>query len=187
MKKILFVVLALGLLLGVSTGAHAYGTEIDVINSGYYFGQYLFNTDVPGGEWSWTHNPLCSPTGNIGFASLTINAYDVDLFGTPTPEVDNIYAYDAATTTWVLLGFLSGNDGVTSNTTFSLGSQLFDDIKTGLNVKIAIDTLNGGWAVTLNSSTLEICCCPAPIPGTLLLLGSGLLGLVGVGVRKKFA
>ena len=27
--------------------------------------------------------------------------------------------------------------------------------------------------------------CPAPIPGSLLLLGSGVLGLVGIGVRRR--
>jgi hypothetical protein len=27
--------------------------------------------------------------------------------------------------------------------------------------------------------------CPAPIPGSLMLLGSGILGLVGVGIRRK--
>jgi hypothetical protein len=29
--------------------------------------------------------------------------------------------------------------------------------------------------------------CPAPIPGSLLLLGSGVLGLVGIGIRRKSA
>lgn len=30
-------------------------------------------------------------------------------------------------------------------------------------------------------------CVPAPIPGSMLLLGSGILGLVGVGIRRKSA
>jgi hypothetical protein len=29
------------------------------------------------------------------------------------------------------------------------------------------------------------CPCPTPIPGSLLLLGTGVLGLVGIGLRKK--
>jgi hypothetical protein len=44
---------------------------------------------------------------------------------------------------------------------------------------------NSGFIV--NSLDLETYCKPTPIPGSLLLLGSGILGLVGIGFRRKSA
>lgn len=43
-------------------------------------------------------------------------------------------------------------------------------------------SVNGGAGIVIDDLTY---CHPAPIPGSLLLLGSGILGLVGVGWRKK--
>jgi hypothetical protein len=40
----------------------------------------------------------------------------------------------------------------------------------------------GGAGIVIDDLTY---CHPAPIPGSLLLLGSGILGLVGVGMRRK--
>jgi hypothetical protein len=43
-------------------------------------------------------------------------------------------------------------------------------------------SVDGGAGIVIDDLTY---CHPAPIPGSLLLLGSGILGLVGVGRRKK--
>lgn len=149
-------------------------------------------------DWGWTHNAIAS-----GFtsASLNISAYDVD----ETPcgffncEVDNIEAYDAATSTWILLGALTGDDNAFSFTEFDIyaaaGGALIDDIETGLQVRMDIDANNGGWLVSLAKSVITTdgadpgnpnpSTVPLPAAGWLLFAGVG--AMAAAGRRKKSA
>jgi hypothetical protein len=178
MKKSFFLLMAVLVLgLGLTGAALASCTDMVTYPTGYFASDPNTYYSLPyyrwyGDNWDWTHNGVCS--SGVQSASLTIAAFDVD---SSYGEVDNIYGWNNQTSSKILLGSLTGVDNAVSNTTFTLPSSLYDEVQSGLKVFIDIDTAKGGYAVTLLSSTLEAQC--VPLPGTLMLLSSGLLGLAG--------
>lgn len=135
-------------------------------------------------DWSWQHNAIGTP---FSTATLNVSAFDVDF---ASGERDEIFAMDSGN--WVSLGFLTGTDGAWEfGNGFVLGSNFFDDITTGLNVRIDIDTTNAGWVVTLGKSSLSLDegVLPPPTPGvpeptTWAMLITG-FGLVGAAARRR--
>lgn len=135
-------------------------------------------------DWGWTHSAIA---GAFTTASLSISAFDVDY---SSGETDNIYALDSGD--WVFLGTLTGSDGNWEyGNAFNLGSNFFDDIATGLQVKIDIDATNSGWVVTLGKSALSLDggALPPPLPGVpepsswaMMIAG---FGLVGASMRRR--
>lgn len=205
MKKFLVILLSLGLLLGLGTAAVAstvdtiqapteYFVPTDAQKYDYNYWRYNGDPRWGGGNWGWEHNAI---GGGITAAVLNISAFDVDFINTNIylpdliGERDQIFANDSGT--WVNLGFLDGGNDIWQWTAFTLGANFFDDIANGLEVKIEIDTLNEGWAITLAKSSLEINggVRPDPNPGavpepaTMMLFGLGLLGLAGVTRKQK--
>jgi hypothetical protein len=142
-------------------------------------------------DWQWQHGAIAA-----GFATATLNisAFDVDTDGnggTFPPEVDKIFAWDAASATWIELGNLLGFGDVWEFTSFNLGASLFDDVATGLKVKMDIDVGNIGWAVTLAKSTLTTDGTGAgnpnpgvPEPASWAMMIAG-LGVVGAAMRRR--
>jgi PEP-CTERM motif len=134
-------------------------------------------------DWGWQHNAIA---GTITAASLNISAFDVDF---DDGEIDNIYAYDNGVA--VLLGALAGGSDIYSFTTFSLGSNFYDDIASGLQVWVDIDSNNSGWQLTLAKSSLTVnggTLPPAgpgvPEPASWAMLIGG-FGLAGSALRRK--
>jgi hypothetical protein len=178
MKKSFFLLMAVLVLgLGLTSAALASCTDTITNPTGFFASDPTTYYSAPyyrwnGENWDWTHNGVCS--AGVQSATLTIKAFDVDSI---SGEVDKIYGWDTTSSNYMLLGSLTGVTDAVSNTTFTLPSSLYDEVQSGLKVFIEIDTDNQNFAVTLLSSTLEAQC--VPLPGTLMLLSSGLLGLAG--------
>lgn len=98
-----------------------------------------------GEDWGWTHNPIATA---FTTATLSVSAYDVDA----PSEVDEIWVKDEGV--MVLLGTLEGSNNAFSFTSFNLGANLFNEVASGLEVFMKIDTGDDGWLVSLSNSTL---------------------------------
>ena len=63
------------------------------------------------------------------------------------------------------------------------GSELFsnyaDEIRSGYVVNIS--------TIPRSSMVMKSQICPTPIPGSILLMGSGVLGMVAIGLRRRRA
>ncbi|MEN6351139.1 MAG: hypothetical protein ABFD08_17310 [Syntrophomonas sp.] len=195
MKKRLVSLLVLSLLLAFTAMAQAAGyTDTIQTPTNYFVPTDAQKYDSPyyrwnGQDWGWTHGAIA---GSINSATLNISAFDVDYESWSSyysGERDAVYAYDNGVKTF--LGYLAGGNDIWSYTTFTLGSNFYDDINAGLQVWFEIDTTDEGWAVTLTKSALSIDGGElpgpqpgaVPIPGAVLLFAPGLAGLAVI--RKK--
>jgi hypothetical protein len=165
-------------------------------NTGFFTPAGGFETSSPyyrgyGEGWGWTHGAIAS---GFASASLNISAYDVDYL---SGELDTIEAYDAATSSWLLLGSLTGINDAFSFTEFDIfgfgGGSLIDDIVAGLQVRMNIDLNREGWLVSLAKSVITTDGAgagnpnpsPVPLPAAGWLMIAGLGGLAALRRRRK--
>ncbi len=167
-------------------------SEYFVINDAakYDFPYYRRVSD----DWTWLHSAIAGVHTSI---VLDISAFDVDYNTQFNGEVDNIWVFDGSD--WLNLGALAGASDIWAFSSFDLTafSWAQAQVNAGLQVKIDIDVLGEGWAVTLGKSTLTVdggnqqCvptpgipCTPSSVsePAALGLFG---LALLGLGLRRR--
>jgi hypothetical protein len=163
MKKLLIIVTLAVLTLALGSRTQAGITYVDVVDysdgqpgtsflppGGDPYGDYVYRWH--GQDWGWTHtfNPSEFPEITINWATLEINAFDVDF-----DEVDLIEADG------ISLGQLEEAGGDSWHvTTFNLDALVLDELLDGmLDVWMDIDAEfpeSPTWALTLASSTLTV-------------------------------
>ena len=158
------VLKALALVAALATAGTASAT-VDSVSPGY---GYTYNSIT------YSHHAL----GASSSATLDIYAYDIDY---SSGERDLIEAFDAATSSWLTVGYLTGANNTYSTTSFNLAAGLLDDVATGLSVRVSP---NSGWAVQTITSTLTTTAA-VPEGDTYALFAAGLGVLGWIGRRRK--
>jgi len=186
MKKFLMFLCAVTLVFGMVGSASA----VPFV----YTDTYINETYIEGGESiSWEHN-----INDSGFDSSKDNISSVDILlglrddTNPLGDPYDLISIDLVTVTGDFETATLSTDGIiydlgeidmglyTVNLTAWL--QLQD---TGL-LNVTLTSLEGDFYFTFSQLTATGDTAPVPEPSTILLLGTGLLGLVGYG-RKRFS
>ncbi len=181
MKKALFSTLLTITLLSVSSVAFAAFVQTvtpDAANSGYQFVEV---------NWAHTYDGSVPDPSR---ATLTIWADDVDDASPGWPasgypaEQDKVFLNGVYLGDLLTYGEFDNNrpDGIAQN----LSMTVFDITHLlAPTMAFQIEVFNGtaSHAMELISSTLTV--APTPIPGAVWLLGSGLVGLMGLRRRQR--
>ena len=167
-------------------GNPALSSESALLNSG---STVLFGSapgGIVGGEWAYGRGLAGAPGGaNQGISSSGLD----DLFGGPTFPGDNLQGPPSGAVDGVQYGITSGLDNSTTGNQKVTGSEALIQNSViftlgGLPDGFTLDDISN-VSFQYGTDLDEPNTTPVPEPGTLLLLGSGLVS-IGIWGRKKF-
>jgi hypothetical protein len=146
------------------------------------------------GNAAWTHNYTLPPNETIISATLTILTYDIEdagqgdgMGGAPFDDrlyLDGLEVVGAFDTFYTADG-TSALPIIPNWAIFNLDSSFFSLIKDGTLSVSMVDLGSIGDHFWLDFSELKIETAPVPEPISMLLFGTGIVGIGGY-VRKKF-
>jgi len=186
MKKILILLMGLGLILTaplVSYAALSFSNTVDFYGSGTNDGRtyYKLNDGNTGNfVYTYSHDVTFSPfVARITSAEIILSHKK----NSDTPG--EVWLISGGTDTYI--GQLNWSENSWVDQSFSVPEPLFGVISGGswsLEVRLTEET-TGTDKIWLDKSVLSGEYIPVPIPSAMLLLGSGLVGLVVIRRRIK--
>jgi hypothetical protein len=198
MKKVsVFLVAAMVLVMSASVASavlidfedQAYGSYASIVYPGVTFTNTVGNlavvSDIPGPFLSGTHSV-------IGPNTHTAAEWNVATFSISGVRQASVVMgdYNADSDTLVMEAYSAANVLLDSVTKVNPGANYGGPVLAVASpltdiAYVLFGQRDLGYQGSVYFDNFQYCVTPAPIPGALLLVGSGLVGLIGLGARRK--